>query len=117
MNLITKSEFASEKESSRVMAKMVETLIYWLKNIKDGSITPVDYRIFPDYLLPKVFNRFFDLEDNSTYASDLLVQFTIVKYLGDIVTIADQFKHLTQLSISNTFREIKKSGKEWVNTQ
>ena len=86
---------------------MIEALIYILKNVQGDYISPVDYKIFPDYLMPVVFDKFFEKTEESVENQDEMVRFTIVKNLGDIVTIAEQFKYMVQVSISNSFRKIK----------
>jgi len=107
VNMISKPEVHSQKETPKVKAKVVETLIHCLKCVTGDSISPVDYRIFPDYLMPYVFDKFFESEETSPDHQDEMVNFIIIKHLGDIVNLADKFKCMTQKSIAHNFKESK----------
>lgn len=84
---------------------MIEVVIHCLKNVKGDYIEPIDYRIFPDYIMPQLFNKYFEDDENFTELEDEVIQYTITKHLGDLVMIADHFKYMAQVSIAENIRE------------
>jgi hypothetical protein len=52
----------------------------------------MDYRVFPDYIMPMLFDNYFENTESVTELEDEVIQYSIVKKLGDLVLIAEKFK-------------------------
>jgi hypothetical protein len=89
-----------KEEKSLVKAKLIEVFVHCLKKIEGDSIDPIDYRIFQDYIMPNLLDNYFREDADLTGANDQIIELTLTKHIGDIVMAADQFKYMTQVSIS-----------------
>jgi len=103
--------FIKQEDKSLVKSKMVEVLIICLDQVKGEHLDPVDYRVFPDYVMAMLLDNYFGCNENFNEVEDEVIQLTILKNLGKLVMIAEQFKYMAQVSIAENIQNSESSGK------
>lgn len=67
-----------QEDRPLVRSRMIRALVYVLVNNVNGEfLDPIDYKIFPDYIMPSLFEKYFENEEELMDIDD-----EIIRYLG-----------------------------------
>lgn len=98
VNLITRDN----AKDPLVVSMAIKTLVKCLKSMESG-----DYKIFTEYIKQRVFDVYFEHSRNDYSSDEELIQFTIIKSIGDIVEVAERFKFMTKIMVAESVQRMQ----------